>query len=414
MGENTKLNHLKLYRLPWTLPDNAISWLEPTSACNLTCDGCYRENVPKSHKTLEIVRGELETFRSLRKADAVSISGGDPLMHPQIVDIVKMVKQMGFKPILNTNGAVLTEKMLLELKKAGTYGFTFHVDSKQGRPKWENKNELELNQLRLHYAEMLKKTGGLCCAFNSTVYQDTLQYVPDLVEWAGRHIDKVQTMVFILYRAAVPNLPFNWYAGEDKIEMKLMEDMLPYAGAREVRIDLKTTEVVEEIHRRFPEFTPCAYLNGTEKPDDFKWLLSCRLGTNEKIYGYTGSKFMELVQTFHHLLKGCYLAYVNPKVAQSGKRTFLLSPFDAGIRQIGKRYFKSILANPALLFNKLHQQSVMIIQPIDFLENGLQNMCDGCPDMTVWDGKLAWSCRLEELKHFGTWVRTVPPKSDPA
>ncbi|MFH1335143.1 MAG: hypothetical protein ABII96_01380 [Candidatus Zixiibacteriota bacterium] len=170
--------------------------------------------------------------------------------------------------------------------------------------------------------------------------------------------------------------------------------------------------MVEEIHRRFPEFAPCAYLNGTEKPDDFKWLLSCRLGTNEKIYGYAGSKFMEMVQTFHHLLKGCYLAYVNPKVAQSGKRTFLLSPFDSGIGQTGKRYLKSILANPALLFNKLHLQSVMIIQPIDFLENGSQNMCDGCPDMTVWDGKLAWSCRLEELKHFGTWVRTVPPKND--
>ena len=26
------LNHRGLYRLPWTLPDNAISWLEPTSA----------------------------------------------------------------------------------------------------------------------------------------------------------------------------------------------------------------------------------------------------------------------------------------------------------------------------------------------------------------------------------------------
>ncbi|MFH1335145.1 MAG: radical SAM protein [Candidatus Zixiibacteriota bacterium] len=132
MGENTKLSHLKLYRLPWTLPDNAISWLEPTSACNLICEGCYRENVPKSHKTLEIVRGELETFRSLRKADAVSITGGDPLVHPQIVDIVKMVKQMGFKPILNTNGAVLTGKMLLELKKPAPMDLLFMSTANRG------------------------------------------------------------------------------------------------------------------------------------------------------------------------------------------------------------------------------------------------------------------------------------------
>jgi hypothetical protein len=35
-------------------------------------------------------------------------------------------------------------------------------------------------------------------------------------------------------------------------------------------------------------------------------------------------------------------------------------------------------------------------------------MCDGCPDMTVYNGELVWSCRMEELKKFGCWVRTVP------
>ena len=29
------LNHNELYRLPWTLPDNDISWLETKSKCNL-------------------------------------------------------------------------------------------------------------------------------------------------------------------------------------------------------------------------------------------------------------------------------------------------------------------------------------------------------------------------------------------
>src|SRR5271157_3159227 len=55
------LNHTEMYRLPWTLPDNAISWLEPTSQCNLACDGCYRENVANSHKSLDAVRDEVET-----------------------------------------------------------------------------------------------------------------------------------------------------------------------------------------------------------------------------------------------------------------------------------------------------------------------------------------------------------------
>ncbi len=48
----------------------------------------------------------------------------------------------------------------------------------------------------------------------------------------------------------------------------------------------------------------------------------------------------------------------------------------------------------------------MIIQPVDFLEDGTQSMCDGCPDMTVWNGKLVYSCRMEEQLKYGYNLRT--------
>lgn len=401
------IDHRKLYRLPWNLSDNAISWLEPTSACNLACDGCYRENISNSHKPLELVKEEIDTFARLRTADGISIAGGDPLVHPQIIDIVRTIAEKGIKPIINTNGNTLTMELLRELKNAGVYGFTFHIDSRQGRPKWKNKNEIELNELRLHYAQMLAEVGDISCAFNSTVYEDTLQYTPDLVEWAAKHIDIVHVMVFILYRAAVPDLPFDWYAGGQKIDMEPLVYSRPY----QKRIDLKAPEVVAEIRKRFPDFKPCAYLNGTEKPDYFKWLLSGRIGTTERIYGYIGPKYMEIMQTMHHLGTGKYLAYARPNLTSRGRSMMLLSLFDKGTRTIAGRYVTSLLTNPLRLFKGLHYQSIMIIQPVDFLPNGLQNMCDGCPDMTIWNGELVWSCRLEELKHFGCWVRSVPQKN---
>jgi hypothetical protein len=404
MTESPVINHRDLYRLPWSLPDNAISWLEPTSACNLACDGCYRENVASSHKPLDVVREEIDRFIQLRNADGISIAGGDPLMHPEIVEIVRMTAERGAKPIINTNGGKLTKDLLRELKKVGAVGFTFHIDSKQGRPGWKNKSELELNDLRFELAEMLAEVGGLSCAFNSTVYEDTLQYTPDLVEWAAKHINIVHVMVFILYRAAAPQLPFEWYAGGQKIDMSA----LVYSESRERKIDLKSPEVVAEIRKRFPEFTPCAYLNGTEKPDSFKWLLGGRIGTKDRIYGYVGPKFMETIQTFHHLGTGRYLAYAAPRLMSMGRSMMLLGAVDRRMRQIAGRYVGAGLKNPLRLFEGMHYQSIMIIQPVDFLPNGLQNMCDGCPDMTLWNGELVWSCRLEELKQFGCWVRTVP------
>jgi hypothetical protein len=58
-------------------------------------------------------------------------------------------------------------------------------------------------------------------------------------------------------------------------------------------------------------------------------------------------------------------------------------------------------------------QSIMFIQPIDFMVDGRQSMCDGCPDIMVHEDKLVWSCRLEELKNYGTFLRTVPKKEKP-
>jgi MoaA/NifB/PqqE/SkfB family radical SAM enzyme len=393
-----KLNHLDYYRLPWTLTDNAISWLEPTAKCNLHCDGCYRKN-ENTHKSLEDIKSDLDVFTSLRKCDGISIAGGDPLTHPEIVEIVKEVKKRNLKPIINTNGLALTKELLFKLKSAGVFGFTFHIDSKQGRPGWKNKNELELNELRLHYAKMLAEAGNISCSFNSTVYQDTIRYVPGMIKWARDNINIVQVMVFILYRA-VNNEKVDFYLGPQKIDMS----KLVYNEELTERTDIKAEELVELIRSESPDFDPCAYLNGSEQPDSFKWLLTGRFGNNKKIYGYMGSKAIEIIQTFNHTLYNRYLAYAAPNDTAKGRSMLLLSFFDIKLRKTAINYLK----NPLNIFRKLHYQSIMIIQPVDFLKDGRQNMCDGCPDITVWNGELVWSCRMEEQMNFGMNVKTYP------
>jgi organic radical activating enzyme len=394
-----KLNHLDYYRLPWNLTDNSISWLEPTAKCNLYCEGCYRLNEKDGHKPMSQVREELDVFQKLRKADGVSIAGGDPLTHPDIIEIVREVKKRNMKPIINTNGLALTKELLAELKKEGVFGFTFHIDSKQGRPHWKNKNEIELNELRLHYAEMLAEAGNISCAFNSTVYEDTMQYIPEMVKWANKHIDIVHVIVFILYRA-VNNKDLDYYNGPNKIDM----GELVYNEDPESRADIKAPEIVELIRNDYPDFDPCAYLNGSEKPDSFKWLLTGRLGTREKIYGYMGRKGIETIQMFNHLLYDRYLAYAKPKDTRKGKLMLLMGVFDKKLRRTFFKFYK----NPLNIFRRLHYQSVMIIQPVDFLQDGRHNMCDGCPDITVWNGQLVWSCRMEEQFKFGKNVNAFP------
>ncbi len=44
------IDHRSLYRIPWNMSDNPTAWLEPTTKCNLACDGCYRKNTKRRIK----------------------------------------------------------------------------------------------------------------------------------------------------------------------------------------------------------------------------------------------------------------------------------------------------------------------------------------------------------------------------
>jgi len=405
----SELDHRRLYRLPWSLTDNVISWLEPTKECNIYCDGCYSANAKGSHKTLAEVRRDVDVFERFRRTDAMSIAGGDPLVHPEIVEVVRMVSERGLKPVVNTNGHGLTPGLLRELKRAGVAGFTFHVDSLQTRPGWEGKDECELNELRLEFAERVAEVGGISCAFNATVYEKTLPRVPDLLEWGRRHADKVHVLVFIAFRAAVPER-FEYLAGDEPVTLK----GLTYTRAAPQRTDITAQEIAAEIRKRFPEFEPSAYLNGTEKPDSLKWLLTLLVGDRERYYGSAGPKFVELSQVLNHLLKGRYLGYVPPRVHASARALLALGAVDGGLRKTARNWLRAVARNPLLSARPLHLQSVMIIQPVDVLEDGRQSMCDSCPDMTVHGGELVWSCRLEERLKYGHLMRLRPLPSPKA
>ena len=400
-----QLNHLDYYRLPWNFPDNGISWLEPTTDCNLRCEGCYRDPHGHGHKSLEDVRADLEVFKSMRKSDCISIAGGDPLVYPQIVELVKMIKEMGWKPIINTNGLALKEPLLKELKTAGVFGFTFHIDTSQKRPKVDAETESELNELRLHYARMLAEAGGIACAFNATISNKTMHEIPAMVKWAEKHADIVHTMVFILYRSPGLSGDFRFFARGQQIDFDGTYKETGWGGDK----ILMAPDVVEKIRQGDPMYEPCAYLNGTANPDSLKWLMGNRVVLNGKSMGYVSPKFMEMVQTLAHMFSGNYLAYATPKSVARGKSaSFFAGLVDKNMRRIFYRIMGHTLSRPGNLFRSAYIQSLMIIQPVNFEPDGRQDMCDSCPDITVHDGKLVWSCRLEEVNQFGDFVQTVP------
>jgi hypothetical protein len=213
-------------------------------------------------------------------------------------------------------------------------------------------------------------------------------------------------MVFIIYRS--PDLTgqeFDAFANGKLFSFSSMYEEAEWGKGR----TLYSEDVVEKIKDADPLYEPSAYLNGTADPSSLKWLLATRIVFNGKVMGYVSPRFQELIQTVYHLFKGKYLSYTKPKFNRTGKITsFLTGFFDKKMRKIFFRILGQMVKNPILLFKRAYLQSFMVIQPINILPDGRQDMCDACPDITVHEGRLVWSCRLEEMNMFGCFVTAVP------
>lgn len=400
MNTIAELDKRNLFRLPWSLNDNPIAWLEITDVCNLACEGCYRQTITK-HKPLEQIKEEILFFKRWRNPDNFSIAGGEPLIHPDIVDIIAFIAQNKAKPVILTNGQALTPELLRELKRAGLAGFTFHVDSKQNRPHWKGKSEKEHNDLRQQLAEMVAAQGGIYVIFNSTVYPSTFHEIPDVVRWGLANMDKVHGLVFITYRTATTDT----YVAVDGGRQAVDFGQLSYIRERFDEKFVTAPEVYQIIKENFPEYDAGAYLGGTIRHDSYKWLIGAMIGTRHGPYGSVGKKTMELAQVGHHLFTGTYLAYLSQ--ARIGARLFLLSPWDASVRQAGSRWLKDVLRHPRRLFDPVQVMSVGIIQAPDVQPDGRADMCDSCPDITIYDGKMINSCRMDEYRLFGGLLTVV-------
>jgi len=110
-----------------------------TAGCNFRCPFCHNAslvvNIPKE---AEISEDEFFTFLQKRKGilDGVCVSGGEPLLQPDIELFIRKIKDMGFAVKLDTNGSFpdklihlveqgLVDYVAMDIKNSPeTYDFT--------------------------------------------------------------------------------------------------------------------------------------------------------------------------------------------------------------------------------------------------------------------------------------------------
>jgi len=142
-----------------------LALIEINEHCNLSCPVCFAASSPnkEGEKSLEQIESMLDALiKSEREPDVLQISGGEPTIHPQILEILRLCKSKPIRHLmLNTNGVRLAaDREFVQQLKEFSPGFEVYLqfDSLKSDALL-NLRGVNLTQVRQRALEHLEEAG---------------------------------------------------------------------------------------------------------------------------------------------------------------------------------------------------------------------------------------------------------------
>ena len=146
-----------------------------TQGCNFRCPYCYNiDLVLPRHFKSPIPEKEVFSFLERRKGklDAVEITGGEPTLQPDLIEVIKKIKAMGFLLKLDTNGSnPKALKKIIDLHIADY----FAMDIKNSLEHYKKSIGVPIDAERIRESIQLIMKSGVDYEFRTTMVRSLIK-----------------------------------------------------------------------------------------------------------------------------------------------------------------------------------------------------------------------------------------------
>ncbi len=252
-----------MINMPWDEHSAPNAMIEVADRCNVRCRFCYRPGQGTIKDFAQIER-DLETALRLRRLHTVTITGGEPTLHPRLLDVVRLIRSKGCRAFLLTNGVKVSAPLLDDLRAAGLDAILFHVDQGQRRPDLPPEPSFTQVTTRLSELTGLAAARGLDVSASFTLLDESHEKLVEIVD----HFLSDPRLTFLFLAKGIDTArideegPAHTVVREEEAEQRLAR----FEGTLEQRWQLKPFCFIPSRrgHRRswISYFVPVVYTDG--------------------------------------------------------------------------------------------------------------------------------------------------------
>src|SRR5216117_3125856 len=125
-----------------------LAHIIPMRRCNLACGYCNEYDHSSSPVSLDVMKRRLDKLADLGTS-IVTLSGGEPMMHPQLDDLIHHIRVRAMIAGLISNGYYFTPERIKRLNKAGLEYLKISIDNVE--PDEVSRKSLRVLDKKLRY-----------------------------------------------------------------------------------------------------------------------------------------------------------------------------------------------------------------------------------------------------------------------
>ncbi|MDH4284443.1 MAG: radical SAM protein, partial [Gallionellaceae bacterium] len=173
-----------------------------TKRCNLACAHCYMDAETLKHGghdelTTAEVRNLLTEIAGRSTETMVVLTGGEPLMRPDLEELLQHGSGLGLSMVVGTNGVALTDRRVQSLKAAGAMGAGISVDSLDPQKHDDFRGLPGAWEKTLNGIEACKRH-GLPFQIHFSVTESNADEVPGMIDFARAAGARVLNVFFLI------------------------------------------------------------------------------------------------------------------------------------------------------------------------------------------------------------------------